>query len=104
MRGREEFDEKLMRWRVPYDTPPPPLQDDECSQAGDPRYADLFETVPRTECLKDVVGRMLPYWYEAIVPDLRLYRVVLVVAHGNSLRALKKHLHSLSDQEAVALN
>ena len=74
---REEFgDEQFMLWRRSYDTPPPPLQDDEHSQATDPRYADLLETVPRTECLKDVVGRMLPYWYDAIVPDLRLDRVV----------------------------
>ncbi len=102
---REEFgDEQFMLWRRSYDTPPPPLQDGEQSQAADLRYADLLETVPRTECLKDVVGRMLPYWYDAIVPDLRLGRVVLVVAHGNSLRALKKHLDGLSDEEVVTLN
>ena len=102
---REEFgDEQFMLWRRSYDTPPPPLQDDEQSQAADLRYADLLETVPRTECLKDVVGRMLPYWYDAIVPDLRLGRVVLVVAHGNSLRALKKHLDGLSEEEVVTLN
>ena len=83
----------------------PPLDDDsEWSQAGDPRYADLLETVPRTECLADVVHRMLPYWYDALVPDLRLGRVVLVAAHGNSLRALVKHLDGLSDQEVVGLN
>ena len=102
---REEFgDEQFMLWRRSYDTPPPPLQDHEHSQAADPRYADLLETMPRTECLKDVVERMLPYWYDVIVPDLRLYRVVLVVAHGNSLRALKKHLDGLSDEEVVTLN
>jgi 2,3-bisphosphoglycerate-dependent phosphoglycerate mutase len=94
-----------MLWRRSYDTPPPPLAaDDEYSQVGDARYADLLETVPRTECLKDVVGRMLPYWYDAIVPDLRRHDVVLVVAHGNSLRALIKHLDGLSDEEVVALN
>ena len=60
--------------------------------------------MPRTECLKDVVGRLLPYWYDAIVPDLRLGRTVLVVAHGNSLRALVKHLDGLSDEAVVALN
>ena len=102
---REEFgDEQFMRWRRSYDTPPPPLPDDENIPAADPRYADLLETVPRTECLKDVVGRLLPYWYDAIVPDLRRYAVVLVVAHGNSLRALLKHLDGLSDEEVVALN
>jgi 2,3-bisphosphoglycerate-dependent phosphoglycerate mutase len=103
---RDEFgEEQFMLWRRSYDTPPPPLaDDDEYSQVHDPRYADLLETVPRTECLKDVVGRMLPYWYDAIVPDLRRYVVVLVVAHGNSLRALVKHLDGLSDQEVVALN
>src|SRR5205823_29617 len=86
---RDEFgDEQFVLWRRSYDTPPPPLAtDDEYSQVGDPRYADLLETVPRTECLKDAVGRMLPYWYDAIVPDLRRHGVVLVVAHGNSLRA-----------------
>ena len=103
---RDEFgDEQFMTWRRSYDVPPPPLaDDDEFSQVGDPRYADLLEIVPRTECLKDVVGRMLPYWYDAIVPDLRQHDVVLVVAHGNSLRALIKHLDGLSDDEVVALN
>ncbi|MDT4917041.1 MAG: 2,3-bisphosphoglycerate-dependent phosphoglycerate mutase [Pseudonocardiales bacterium] len=103
---REEFgDEQFMLWRRSYDVPPPPLaDDDEHSQVGDPRYADLLEIVPRTECLKDVVGRMLPYWYDAIVPDLRRHEAVLVVAHGNSLRALIKHLDGLSDDEVVALN
>ncbi len=103
---RDEFgEEQFMLWRRSYDTPPPPLaDDDEYSQVHDPRYADLLETVPRTECLKDVVGRMLPYWYDAIVPDLRRSGVVLVVAHGNSLRALIKHLDGLSDEAVVSLN
>ncbi|HEY7103145.1 MAG TPA: phosphoglyceromutase [Mycobacteriales bacterium] len=103
---REKYgDEQFMRWRRSYDEPPPPLDDDsEWSQAGDPRYADLLETLPRTECLADVVHRMLPYWYDALVPDLRLGRVVLVAAHGNSLRALVKHLDGLSDEEVVGLN
>jgi 2,3-bisphosphoglycerate-dependent phosphoglycerate mutase len=103
---REQFgDEQFMLWRRSYDVPPPPLaDDDEYSQTSDPRYADLLEIVPRTECLKDVVGRMLPYWYDAIVPDLRRNDVVLVVAHGNSLRALIKHLDGLTDDEVVALN
>jgi 2,3-bisphosphoglycerate-dependent phosphoglycerate mutase len=103
---RAEFgDEQFMLWRRSYDVPPPPLSDDDqFSQIGDPRYADLLETVPRTECLKDVVGRMLPYWYDAIVPDLRRYDVVLIAAHGNSLRALIKHLDGLSDEAVVSLN
>jgi 2,3-bisphosphoglycerate-dependent phosphoglycerate mutase len=103
---RAEFgDEQFMLWRRSYDVPPPPLpDDDEFSQVGDSRYAALLETVPRTECLADVVERMLPYWYDAIVPDLRLGLSVLVVAHGNSLRALIKHLDGLSDEAVVALN
>ena len=102
---RAEFgDEQFTLWRRSYDTPPPPLPDDESGETGDPRYANLLETVPRTECLKDVVERILPYWYDSIVPDLRQHDVVLVVAHGNSLRALKKHLDGLSDDEIVTLN
>jgi 2,3-bisphosphoglycerate-dependent phosphoglycerate mutase len=103
---RDEFgDEQFMLWRRSYDQPPPPLaDDDEFSQTGDVRYADLLESVPRTECLKDVVERLLPYWYDAIVPDLRLGRTVLVAAHGNSLRAMVKHLDGLSDEAVVALN
>jgi 2,3-bisphosphoglycerate-dependent phosphoglycerate mutase len=103
---RAEFgDEQFMLWRRSYDTPPPPLADDDTySQVHDPRYADLLETVPRTECLKDVVTRLLPYWYDAIVPDLRLGRTVLIAAHGNSLRAMIKHLDGLSDEAVVALN
>jgi 2,3-bisphosphoglycerate-dependent phosphoglycerate mutase len=103
---RDEFgEEQFMLWRRSYDVPPPALaDDDEFSQAGDPRYHDLLEIMPRTECLKDVVARMLPYWFDAIVPDLRREPVVLVVAHGNSLRALVKHLDGLSDDAVVGLN
>ena len=95
-----------MRWRRSYDTPPPPIaDDDEWSQVGDPRYALLPpELMPRTECLADVVERMLPYWYDRIVPDLRLGWTVLVAAHGNSLRALVKHLDGISDADIAALN
>ncbi len=100
--GHEQF----MLWRRSYDTPPPPLaDDDEWSQVGDPRYAELApEIVPRTECLKDVVARLLPYWYDAIVPDLRAGRTVLVAAHGNSLRAMVKHLDGVDDETIVGLN
>src|ERR1700761_5313399 len=103
---REEFgDEQFLVWRRSYDVPPPPLaDDDEYSQAGDPRYADLLDTIPRTECLADVVDRMLPYWYDAIVADLRRGATVLVAAHGNSLRALVKHLDGMGDAEVVGLN
>src|SRR5690606_26005598 len=84
---------------------PPPIDDDnEFSQAGDPRYADLGDEMPRTECLKDVIARMLPYWESGIVPDLRAGRTVLVAAHGNSLRALVKHLDGISDDDIVGLN
>ena len=103
----EEFgEEQFMLWRRSYDTPPPPLDDaSEWSQVGDPRYAALSaDIVPRTECLKDVVERMLPYWYDAIVPDIRTGRTVIVVAHGNSLRALVKHLDGMSDEAVVGLN
>jgi 2,3-bisphosphoglycerate-dependent phosphoglycerate mutase len=102
---RAEFgDEQFMLWRRSYDVPPPPLaEDDEYSQVGDDRYADLLTTVPRTECLADVVTRMLPYFYDAIVPDLR-HGTVLIAAHGNSLRAMIKHLDGLSDEAVVSLN
>ena len=104
---RDEFgDEQFMIWRRSYDVPPPPIaDDDQFSQAGDPRYALLPpELRPRTECLRDVVARMLPYWYDAIVPDLAAGRTTLVVAHGNSLRALVKHLDGIGDDEIAGLN
>jgi 2,3-bisphosphoglycerate-dependent phosphoglycerate mutase len=104
---KEEFgEEQFMLWRRSYDTPPPRIaDDDEWSQIGDARYADLpDEIVPRTECLKDVVFRMLPYWYDAIVPDLRAGRTVCVAAHGNSLRALVKHLDDMAEDAVVGLN
>jgi 2,3-bisphosphoglycerate-dependent phosphoglycerate mutase len=103
---RAEYgDEQFMLWRRSYDVPPPPLPDDaEWSQAGDPRYAGLFELLPRRECLADVVTRMLPYWYDALIPDLLLGHTVLVAAHGNSLRALVKHLDGLGADEVTGLN
>src|SRR5918912_1518562 len=99
-------EEQFMLWRRSYDVPPPPIpDDDEFSQVGDPRYATLPDEIrPRTECLADVVRRMLPYWYDAIVPDLRSGQTVLVAAHGNSLRALVKHLDDMGDDEVVGLN
>jgi 2,3-bisphosphoglycerate-dependent phosphoglycerate mutase len=98
--------EQVKIWRRSYDVPPPPMaRDDERNVRHDPRYAGLPpEIVPDTECLADVVARMLPYWYDAIVPDLVPGRTVLVAAHGNSLRALVKHLQGLTDDEVVELN
>ena len=99
-------DEQFTKWRRSYDTPPPPLEpDDERHARFDPRYAELPpDVLPASECLKDVVERMLPYWYDAVVPDLAAGKVVLVAAHGNSLRALVKHLDGISDDDIVGLN
>ena len=92
-------------WRRSYDVPPPPIDDqDPYSQAQDPRYLDLGNSMPKTECLKDVVARMLPYWQSAISADLKAGATVLVAAHGNSLRALVKHLDGISDEEIAELN
>src|SRR6266508_1104063 len=103
----EEFgEEQFMLWRRSYDTPPPPIErGSEFDQSSDPRYAGLPpELIPSSECLKDVLERALPYWYDAIVPDLRARRTVLVAAHGNSLRALVKHLDDLDEDTVVGLN
>lgn len=99
-------EEQFMIWRRSYDTPPPPIDnDDEYATFHDPRYAPLPpELRPQTECLKDVLERALPYWYDEIVPDLATGKVVLVAAHGNSLRAIVKHLDNMGDKEVVALN
>ena len=95
-----------MLWRRSYDVPPPPLPDDDpTSPVADPRYALLPDDVlPRTECLRDVVARLLPYWQDSIVPALAAGQTVLVVAHGNSLRALVKHLDGIGDAEIAELN
>ena len=100
--GQEQF----MLWRRSFDTPPPPIDDDsQWSQVGDPRYANLSDgELPRTECLKDVIARMLPYWESDIIPDLKTGKTVLVTAHGNSLRALVKHLDGISDADIAELN
>ncbi len=93
-------------WRRSYDVPPPPISDDnEHNPNDDERYAQIPpDDLPRTECLKDVVTRLLPYWEDAIAPDLLAGRTVLVGAHGNSLRALVKHLDDISDEDIVELN
>ena len=103
---QEYGEEQFMLWRRSYDVPPPPIEDDaEYSQFHDPRYATLPpELKPRSECLKDVLLRALPYWYDAIVPDLLAGRTVLVAAHGNSLRAIVKHLDQISDEAIAKLN
>ena len=102
----EEYgEEQFMLWRRSFDLPPPLIDDDdEFSQVGDPRYAGLGSEMPRTECLKDVIERMLPYWESGIVPDLKDGKTVLVAAHGNSLRGIVKHLDRISDEDIVGLN
>ncbi len=98
-------EEQFMLWRRSFDVPPPPIDaDDEFSQVGDPRYDGLGTAMPATECLKDVIARMLPYWESDIIPDLASGRTVLVAAHGNSLRAVVKHLDGISDADIAGLN
>jgi len=98
-------EEQFMLWRRSFDVPPPPLaDDDEYSQVHDVRYAGIDGEVPRTESLKLVIDRLLPYWDSDIVPDLRSGKTVLVTAHGNSLRALVKHLEGISDDDIAELN
>jgi 2,3-bisphosphoglycerate-dependent phosphoglycerate mutase len=101
----EYGEEQFMLWRRSYDTPPPAIAaDDKYAQTVDPRYADLGSALPATECLADVVARMVPYWESEIIPDLRTGKTVMVAAHGNSLRALVKHLDGISDADIAALN
>jgi 2,3-bisphosphoglycerate-dependent phosphoglycerate mutase len=99
-------EEQTLIWRRSYDTPPPPLTPDDDRYPGkDPRYVDLKpEDIPLTECLKDTVARFLPYWHEAIAPDVKAGKRALIAAHGNSLRALVKYLDYISDEEIVGLN
>ena len=94
---------QVLAWRRSYDTPPPPLTPDDARYEGnDPRYAGI--KVPLTECLKDTVARVVPYWQSSIAPSVRAGRRVLVAAHGNSMRALVKHLEAISDEAIVQLN
>ena len=99
-------EEQVKIWRRSYATPPPPLTPDDERHAGrDPRYASLTrDLLPLTESLADTVARFLPYWHDRIVPDVKAGRRVLIAAHGNSLRALVKHLDGVSEEEVVALN
>jgi 2,3-bisphosphoglycerate-dependent phosphoglycerate mutase len=97
--------EKFQEWRRSFDVPPPPLDDDsEYSQAHDERYADIDGEIPRTESLKLVIDRLLPYWHSDITVDLSAGKTVLVTAHGNSLRAMVKHLDGVSDEDIAELN
>ena len=101
----EYGEEQFTLWRRSFDTPPPLIEKGaKYSQDADPRYAGLGSDLPMTECLKDVVVRMVPYWEQEIVPDLKEGKVVLVTAHGNSLRALVKHLEGISDEDIAGLN
>ena len=103
----EKFgEEQVHTWRRSYDTPPPELDiDDERHPRFDERYKNMSaEDLPATECLKDTVERFLPYWHEQIAPDIKSGKKVLIVAHGNSMRALVKYLDNISDEEIVGLN
>ena len=93
-------------WRRAYDTPPPPMQDnDPRLEIGNPRYSDILRNdFPQTECLKDTVERFLPYWHETIAPMVKSGKQVIIAAHGNSLRALIKHLDNVSDTDIIELN
>jgi 2,3-bisphosphoglycerate-dependent phosphoglycerate mutase len=102
---RDKYGEEQFKiWRRSYDTPPPPIEEGQESGVDERYWLLPPDLVPRTECLKDVLERMLPYWYDGIVPDLRAGHVVLVAAHGNSLRALVKHLDRIGDGEISGLN
>lgn len=103
---RDEYgEEQFMQWRRSYGTPPPVIEaSNEFSQEGDPRYANLGALLPKTECLKNVVDRLIPYWHDAIVPDLLSGKKVMVAAHGNSLRAMVKYLDGISDEDITGLN
>jgi len=103
----EKYGEAQVKiWRRSYDIPPPPLEESDARHPrNDPRYGHLPpDMLPRTECLKDTVGRFLPSWFDRIGPQIKLGRRVLIAAHGNSLRALVKYLDKVSDQEIVELN
>ncbi len=98
--------EQVLVWRRSYDTPPPALEpSDPRSERGDRRYAQLApQQIPLTECLKDTVARVLPFWNETLAPAIRSGQRVVLSAHGNSIRALVKYLDGISDQDIVGLN
>ncbi len=102
---KEYGEEQFKLWRRSFDTPPPAIADsDQYSQASDVRYKDLGSELPKTECLKDVVKRLMPYLDNEIASDLRQAKTVLVVAHGNSIRAIVKHLACISDSDIAEVN
>jgi 2,3-bisphosphoglycerate-dependent phosphoglycerate mutase len=102
---KEYGEEQFKLWRRSFDTPPPAIADsDQYSQASDIRYKDLGPDLPKTECLKDVVERLMPYLDNEIAKDLRQGKTVLVVAHGNSIRAIVKHLACISDSDIAEVN
>ena len=104
--ARQYGDEQVLIWRRSYDVPPPTLTaEDPCGQRDDPRYSHLApEQIPLTECLKDTVARVLPCWNERIMPAIRSGQRVVLAAHGNSIRALVKHLDGIGDQAIVGVN
>jgi 2,3-bisphosphoglycerate-dependent phosphoglycerate mutase len=98
-------EEQFQLWRRSFDVPPPPIDDnDKYSQFGDARYADLGSSLPKTECLKDVIDRMVPYFQKEITDDLNTGKTVLVTAHGNSIRAMVKHIDGISDGDIAGVN
>ena len=98
-------EEQFQLWRRSFDVPPPPIDDnDEFSQAHDPRYADLGKDLPRTECLKDVLERAVPYLMNEVYEDHKAGKTVLITAHGNSLRAIVKHIDCISDEDIAKVN
>ncbi len=104
--AKQYGDEQVLIWRRSYDTPPPALDaDDPRGQRHDPRYASLkAEEIPLTECLKDTVARVLPFWYEQLAPTIHSGKRVVIAAHGNSIRAMVKYLDGISDADIVGLN
>ncbi|MBC8337050.1 MAG: 2,3-diphosphoglycerate-dependent phosphoglycerate mutase [Anaerolineales bacterium] len=102
----KESEEQVLIWRRSYDTPPPALElEDERHPRFDPRYADLSaDELPSTECLKDTLERVLPYWESVIAPEIKSGKNLLIAAHGNSLRAMVKYLDNISDDEITGLN
>ena len=104
--AKQYGDAQVLAWRRSYDTPPPALEPaDPRSERADPRYARLSQDqVPLTECLKDTVARVMPFWHEALAPAIKAGKRVVVAAHGNSIRALVKYLDNISDDDIVGLN
>ena len=102
---KEYGEQQFQLWRRSFDSPPPPIaDDDQYSQKNEPKYADLGELLPKTECLKDVVARVVPYLAGEISEDLKSGKTVLITAHGNSIRAIVKYLDAISDKDIAGVN